>query len=115
MTSHCRHPEPFDSAQGRLREPAMTPNVAERLEESLGFGSFATLRMTPLLGILLFVGCASPEAGRARGHAGADVKNWGRSVELHAGAQPYHDTPCVTEPVECHGPPPVFGLAPPPD
>jgi hypothetical protein len=43
------------------------------------------------------------------------VKNWGRPVELHAGAEPYHDTPCVTEPVECNGPPPVFGLTPPPD
>jgi hypothetical protein len=83
---------------------------------ALGSGSFASLRMTPLMGILLFVACASPEAGRPRGGGpGADVKNWGRPVELHAGAQPYHGTPCVTESVECHGPPPVFGLAPPPD
>lgn len=63
----------------------------------------------------LFVGCASPEAGRPRGQPGADVKNWAHPVEMHAGAQPYHDTPCVTEPVECHGPRPVFGLTPPPD
>jgi len=59
--------------------------------------------------------CASPEAGRAPGHPGADVKNWGHPVELHAGAQPYHKTPCVTERVECHGPPAAFGTHPPPD
>jgi len=61
-----------------------------------------------------FLACASPEAGRPRGHAGADVKNWGHPVELHAGAQPYHNTPCV-EKLECNGPPPVFGPTPPPD
>jgi hypothetical protein len=64
---------------------------------------------------VLFVGCTSPEAGRAPGEPGADLKNWGRPVELHAGAEPYHDTPCVTERIECHGPPPVFGRTPPPD
>jgi hypothetical protein len=72
-------------------------------------------RMTPLIGVFLFA-CASPEAGRRLGGGpGADVKNWGRPVEMHAGAQPYHDTPCVTERVECHGPPPVFGPTPPPE
>ncbi len=80
-----------------------------------GFGSFAVLRLTIVFGLGLSAGCASPEAGRPRGHPGADVKNWGNPVELHAGAQPYHDTPCVTEPVECHGPPAVFGATPPPD
>jgi hypothetical protein len=64
---------------------------------------------------VLLASCASPEAARQRGQAGADVKNWGRPIEMHAGAQPYHDTPCVTEPVECHGPLPVFGPTPPPD
>ena len=64
---------------------------------------------------LLIPACASPEAGRRPGHPGADVKNWGRPVELHAGAQPYHNTPCVTDKVECHGPLPVFGAHPPPD
>ena len=63
---------------------------------------------------LAFAACASPEAGRMPGQPGADVKNWGHPVELHAGAQPYHDTPCVTERVECHGPLPVFGPTPPP-
>jgi hypothetical protein len=65
---------------------------------------------------LLLSACSSPEAARTRGGgAGADVRNWGHPVELHAGAQPYHKTPCVTEPVECNGPPPVFGPTPPPD
>ena len=63
----------------------------------------------------LFVSCTSPEAGRPRGAPGADIHNRGNPVEMHAGAQPYHDTPCVTEPVECHGPPPVFGPTPPAD
>jgi len=77
--------------------------------------------MTPrrLLGVtgslLLVCACASPEAARARGGGpGADVRNWGHPVELHAGAKPYYGTPCVTE-VECHGPLPVFGATPPPD
>ena len=78
-------------------------------------GFFAALRMTPLVGLFLLVSCASPEAHRIRGGGpGADVKNWGKPVELHAGAQPFHNTPCVTE-VECNGPPPVFGPTPPPD
>ena len=77
------------------------------------FGPFAALRVTIVFGLGLSAGCASPEAGRPRGHPGADVKNWGNPVELHAGAQPYHDTPCVTERVECHGPPAVFGATRP--
>jgi hypothetical protein len=80
-----------------------------------GLGSFASVRMTLLPGVLLFAACASPEAGRRPGHPGADVKNWGQPVELHAGAQPYYNTPCVTDKVECHGPLPVFGPTPPPD
>jgi hypothetical protein len=64
---------------------------------------------------LLLTACSSPEATRTRGRPGADVRNWGKPVELHAGAQPYHKTPCVTEPVECNGPPPVFGPTPAPD
>jgi hypothetical protein len=64
---------------------------------------------------VFFVGCASPEAHRIRGGGhGADIRNWGHPVELHAGARPYHDTPCVTE-VECRGPVPVFGPTPLPD
>jgi hypothetical protein len=99
MTCHpersSRHPE---RSEGSLRVHA------ER--------SFAALRMTVLL---FLAACASPEAGRPPGAPGADVHNRGDPVEFHAGAQPYYDTPCVTEPVECHGPPPVFGPTPPPD
>jgi hypothetical protein len=69
-----------------------------------------------VVGLFLVSACASPEAHRTRGDGpGADVRNWGEPVELHAGAQPYHKTPCVTDPVECSGPPPVFGPTPPPD
>jgi hypothetical protein len=78
-------------------------------------GPFALLRVTPLMIVVLFTaGCASPEAGRRPGRAGADIRNWGRPVEMHAGAEPYHDTPCV-EQIECTGPPPIFGPTPPPD
>jgi hypothetical protein len=82
-----------------------------------GFGSFAPLRMTGVLLIFfVFTACASPEASRTLGGGpGADVRNWGNPIELHAGAKPYHGTPCVTEPVECPGPLPVFGPTPPPD
>ena len=72
----------------------------------------------PLLAASLFLvaACSSPEASRARGGgAGADVRNWEQPVELHAGARPYYETPCVTEPVECTGPPTVFGATPAPD
>jgi hypothetical protein len=87
-------PEPAGSPRG-LRPLAMT--VCE-------FGLFS------------LTACASPEAERTRGGGpGADVKNWGQPVELHAGAEPYNDTPCATEPVKCKGPVPVFGSTPPPD
>lgn len=69
-----------------------------------------------LLSLLAASACASPEAVRARGGGpGADVGNRGEPVEMHAGAEPYYKTPCVTEPVECTGPHPVFGPTPPPD
>jgi hypothetical protein len=76
-------------------------------------GLLRALRTLAMTGV--FVSCSSPEAGRRPGHPGADVKNWGRRVELHAGAEPYHDTPCVTDKAECHGPLPVFGPSPPSD
>ena len=76
----------------------------------------AGVRVTLVAVVFTLTACASPEAHRTRGDGpGADVRNWGKPVELHAGAQPYHKTPCVTEPVECNGPPPVFGPTPPPD
>jgi hypothetical protein len=90
--------------------------IASDTEYSIG--PFAALRVTTVtaaLGACFICGCASPEAGRPRGYPGADVKNWGQPVEMHAGAQPYHETPCVTERVECHGPLPVFGATPPND
>jgi len=77
-------------------------------------GLLRTLCVLAMTGLL--VACASPEATRTRGGGpGADVKNWGQPVEIHAGARPYYKTPCVMEPVECTGPPPVFGPTPPPD
>ena len=82
----------------------------------MSFGSFAPLRMTRLVGLLLIAACASPEAHRPRGGGpGADVKNWRKPVELHAGAHPFYHTPCVTDQLECNGPLPVFGPTPPPD
>jgi hypothetical protein len=90
-------PEPFAYAQGRLRDGKKT-------------------RLAIVLGLLVLTACSSPEAGRTRGGGpGADIKNWDRPVEMHAGAEPYYRTPCVTEPLECNGPAPVFGPAPPPD
>lgn len=59
---------------------------------------------------LVLVACTSPEAQRARGSGpGADVGNRGPAVEIHAGAEPYLDTPCVTTLPRCDGPPPTFG------
>jgi hypothetical protein len=69
-----------------------------------------------LLTLLLLAACASPEAVRSRGGGrGADVGNHGRPVKFHAGARPYYETRCVTEPAVCKGPVPVFGPTPPPD
>jgi hypothetical protein len=60
--------------------------------------------------LLLLAACASPEAVRTRGGGpGADVGNRGEPVEMHAGAEPYYETPCAMEPVQCTGPTPVFG------
>jgi hypothetical protein len=62
------------------------------------------------------IGCASPEAGRTRGGGpGADIGNRGDTVEFHAGAQPYHNTPCATTLETCDGPQPVFGPRSTPD
>jgi hypothetical protein len=66
--------------------------------------------------LFLLAACASPEAVRTRGDGpGADVGNRRNPVEIHAGAKPYYETPCVTDPLECNGPLPVFGPTPPPD
>lgn len=51
-----------------------------------------------LLAVILMLGvssCTSPEALRSRGSGpGADVGNLGAIVTLHAGADPYYQTPC---------------------
>jgi hypothetical protein len=79
-------------------------------------GLLRALRPLAMTTLFLLTACSSPEATRTRGGGpGADVGNRSDPVELHAGAEPYYQTPCVTEPVECSGPPPVFGPTPPPD
>lgn len=63
-----------------------------------------------LCSLLLAVACASPEAIRVRGSGpGGDIGNRDSVIELHAGANPYYGTPCVTTPQPCDGPLPVFG------
>lgn len=55
--------------------------------------------------------CASPEADRVRGGGpGADPGNRDAVVEIHAGAEPYAGTPCMTSLPRCTGPMPVSGL-----
>jgi hypothetical protein len=96
-------------ARGRCprSNPAAEPPARHAGSRSLAMTCFCALLLTA---------CSSPEAHRTRGDGpGADVRNWGQPVEFHAGAHPYYRTPCVTEPVECNGPPPVFGPTPPPD
>jgi hypothetical protein len=45
--------------------------------------------------------CSSPEVVRTRGGGpGADVGNRSAVVQLHAGAQPYYETPCRMT-IEC--------------
>lgn len=61
------------------------------------FGKFLGVGYSLLL--LMFgwalVACTSPEARRTRGGGpGADVGNRSTVVEIHAGAQPYYQTPC---------------------
>lgn len=60
--------------------------------------------------LVLLAGCSSPEARRVRGSGpGADIGNRRPAVEMHAGAEPYHETPCVTTLPRCDGPPATFG------
>jgi hypothetical protein len=68
-------------------------------------GSFSCV-----LCLVALFACASPESQRVRGGSpGADVGNRGAAVEMHAGAEPYHETPCVTTRPRCDGPEPMFG------
>lgn len=69
--------------------------------------SAVRVRRAAYLAILFAGACASPEARRTRGGGpGADIGNHGASVVIHAGADPYYRTSCVTQ-VECAGPRPV--------
>jgi hypothetical protein len=55
-----------------------------------------------LLCVVLAAACTSPEAGRQRGgEPGADPGNRDAIVEIHQGAEPYHDTPCRMTDMEC--------------
>jgi hypothetical protein len=98
-------PEPSSEGASARSNPAADPRDRH--------ARFRALAMTVPF---LLSACASPEAARTRGGGmGADVGNRGDPVELHAGAEPYYKTPCVTESLKCNGPPPVFGPTPPPD
>ena len=97
------HPEPQRSGG----EGARGSGRAEHFPAPYGSGPLPLaargVRVTLVAVLLALTACSSPEATRTRGGGpGADVRNWGKPVELHAGAQPYHKTPCVTEPVECN-------------
>lgn len=60
------------------------------------------MRGAALVGLIGAAGCASPEAERERGGGpGADPGNRDVIVEIHEGAEPYHDTPCRMTDVEC--------------
>lgn len=60
------------------------------------------MRTVACLIALSIAGCSSPEADRTRGSgAGADPGNRDPIVEIHQGAEPYHDTPCRMPDVEC--------------
>lgn len=54
-----------------------------------------------LLLAALLAACSSPEAGRKSGQQGADPGNRDAIVEIHQGAEPYHDTPCRMMDLEC--------------
>ncbi|HEY7714050.1 MAG TPA: hypothetical protein VIE90_06070 [Candidatus Binatia bacterium] len=50
--------------------------------------------IVPLAAALLLIGCESPEGTRTRGGGrGADLGYRGDTVEMHAGAEPYYETP----------------------
>jgi hypothetical protein len=108
------HPERSEGAEAVV---ACQPFGLPRLSGPLPLAARWVRVTARLLFVLLFLAsCSSPEATRTRGGGpGADVKNWEQPVEMHEGAEPYYDTPCVTDPVECHGPRAVFGPTPAPD
>lgn len=70
------------------------------------------VRLTLLVGLLALglAACDSPEATRRRGGGpGADVGNRSSVVEMHQGARPYFQTPCVTTLGTCTDPLPIPG------
>jgi hypothetical protein len=55
--------------------------------------------LTTVSAALLLLGCESPEVKRTRGGGpGADLGYRGQTVEMHAGSEPYHDTPQLINP-----------------
>jgi hypothetical protein len=46
-----------------------------------------------LIGCIAAAGCVSPESTRVRGGRGADVGNRPEIVKIHAGAEPFWETP----------------------
>jgi hypothetical protein len=60
-----------------------------------------------ITGLLLMLGCTSPEVTRTRGGGpGADVGNRQESVRMHEGARPFENTPQLIP-----GPPPPLESA----
>lgn len=60
---------------------------------------------------MALIGCVSPEAQRTRGGGpGADIRNRGPNVEMHAGSKMFHDVPCLLPSNACTGPAPMSGL-----
>ena len=52
------------------------------------------LTIAALAALFIVAGCTSPEANRVRGGGpGADMGNRGDVVRMHAGAEPYYETP----------------------
>jgi len=57
-----------------------------------------------LVGLLLYLAsCTSPETIRTRSSGpGADVGNWGKTVQMHEGSKPFEKTPKI---IPTQGPP----------
>ena len=56
------------------------------------------MRIIPFIvsaALFTLVACESPESGRSRGGAGADVGNRTKVVRLHEGADPFAKTPKI--------------------
>ena len=51
-----------------------------------------------LIGCIVAAGCVSPESTRVRGGRGADVGNRPEVAKMHAGAEPFWETPRLVNP-----------------